>query len=414
MLQPVAISGRGRIPAAALCGWVIAALAGCAAKEVPPPQLTPSSVELGSGAVEVPMRPAGSGVPVVPATLEGGAKADMMIDTGASFVVVSHELVSRANLPVRSAGALASSDAGGNVRAASAVARVARVCVTPPGGAGGICFGTFDAFVTDLSNLPRAPGGRLDGLLGLPLFRDVLLTVDYPRARLRVERGTLPPPDGLDVLPLQIAAGGRALVPLRLGGREVWANIDTGFSGGLVIPDWAVASFPGAERSVAAGEKFRFVHGASSRSRVARLTDDLRLGRHVIRRPVVSVGVGDEPTIGSAYLRHFAVTLDQKNRRVRFSRLKVGAIEVPPVYRPSFEVDATGVVRAVLPGGAAEGVGLRVGDRVTAVDGVPLNELRGRGARPRPAVARPDLLTLDVERGGKPLRFTVPLTVLLP
>jgi hypothetical protein len=386
--------------------------AGCRAKTQPPAQLAPAAVELGSAAVEVPMPPR-SNVPVLPVRLEGGATADMVVDTGASFVVVSHELVSRARLPVRPAGTLAGADPGGNVRRASATARVGRLCVDPPGGGQGVCFTAFDAFVTDLPDSSDDPV-RIDGLLGLPLFRDVLLTLDYPRSRLRVERGDLPPPDGEEVLPMQIAAGGRALVPLRVGRREVWANIDTGLAAGLVVPDWAVAAFPGAERSVEGGDRFRFVAGVSPPSRAARLTEDVRLGRHVIRRPVVSVGVGDEPAIGTEYLSHFAVTLDQKNRRIRFDRLKMGAIEIPPLLRPGFQLDpASGVVEHVVPGGGAEGAGLRVGDRVTAVEGTPLAEFMRRGPRDA-AAGRPDALSVEVQRGGRRLRFDVPPTVVVP
>ena len=418
---------RGRLGAAlgvilfAALAW---ALAGCGGQRASPPvQLAPKSVELGSGAVEVPMRPGLSLVPVVPVRLEGGATAEMALDTGASFVVVSHELVSRGNLPVRKPGGLASADAAGNVRKASAVARVGRLCVNQPGGAEGICFGAFDAFVTDLNALSRGRGRRVDGLLGLPLFRGVLLTVDYPRARMRVENGELPQPDGQEVLPIQIAAGGRLLVPLRVGGREVWANMDTGFAGGMVVPDWAVKSFPGSERAVEAGDRFQFIAGVSARARMARLTEDLNIGRHTVRRPVVHVAKVDEPTIGTAYLMHFAITIDQKNKRVRFARLKVGAIEAPPVYRPGFEIDpATGVVTYVLPGGKAAAAGLRVGDRITAIEGVPLEEFLRNGpaavARAGAASARAgrrqDQITVDVDRGGTKLKFNIALTVVVP
>jgi hypothetical protein len=422
--------GRGILAAAVFFAAVAWGLSGCASKPEPPPQLVPKSVELSSNAVEVPMPPTRSGVPIVPVRLEGGATADMLLDTGAVFAIVSHELVSRGNLPVRTPAGLALADAGSNVRKASAVARVGKLCLVQPTGAAGIpgavpgagaiCFGSFDAFVTDLAALSRGPGQRVDGMLGLPLFREVLLTVDYPRARLRVERGELPAPDGQEVLPMQLASGGRLLVPLRIGGREVWANMDTGFAGGMVIPDWAIPSFPGAERAVEGGDRFRFIAGVSERARIARLTDDMRIGRHVVRRPVVHVGKVDEPTIGTAYLLHFAITLDQKNKRVRFARLKAGAIEVPPVYRPGFEINpATGVVTYVLPGGRAAGAGLRVGDRITALGGVPFADFlrNGPAAVARAAAGgsgRVNEFSLDVDRGGAPQHFNIPLTVVVP
>ena len=428
-------SGRKRYLLSSILYLLVLLAPGCAGRREPPAQLAPASVLLASPAVFVPMRPGSSGVPTLLAAVGSAERpgapgmgsaglALMILDTGASFVVVTQELASRTGLPVRPSR-LYGSDATGSVRRAAGAARVSRLCLggPRPGAAttaetsaadpNVACFGAFDAYVTDLSHLARIPGTRVDGIVGLPLFRDVLLTIDYPHAALRVERGELPPPDGRDVLPIRFGAGGRALIPLNLGGRELWAHLDSGFSGGLVVPDRAVADFPGAEAAVSAGDKFNFVHGGSGRARTARLTDDLRLGRHVIRRPVVSVGLGQEPTLGTEYLRHFAVTIDQKNRRVRFARTEPSPIEVPPVYRAGFEADpSTGTVKYVMPDSGAQRAGMRVGDRVTAVEGVPFDRYVRQGGTP--SLAKPGYVGVQVERDGKLLKLSVPLTVVVP
>ena len=78
----------------------------------------------------------------------------------------------------------------------------------------------------------------------------------------------------------------------------------------------------------------------------------------------------------------------------------------PPVDRraESFEI------AHVIEGSPAEAAGLKKGDRVTHVDGVPVLERGCRG--PDPELG--DSVTLGIERKGKPLEFTVPVAVLVP
>ena len=49
----------------------------------------------------------------------------------------------------------------------------------------------------------------VDGMLGLSMFKEVLLTVDFPRRQVRLERDSLPATNGRDVIPLHSRRHGR-------------------------------------------------------------------------------------------------------------------------------------------------------------------------------------------------------------
>jgi hypothetical protein len=169
----------------------------------------------------------------------------------------------------------------------------------------------------------------VDGVLGLDAYADLLLTVDYPSARLVLSRGTLPPPDGGDIL-AAVRVGPFMGVPLDVGGVREIGVVDT--QGGILfqaVPQVAgrlgFAETPRVVgRAVVGG-------GAPVEVKVARLAGDLKLGRHVFRRPSIAVhplppDIPSRMTIGTRALRHFRLTIDQRSMRVRLSRADTTAI----------------------------------------------------------------------------------------
>jgi hypothetical protein len=147
----------------------------------------------------------------------------------------------------------------------------------------------------------------VDGVLGLDAYADLLLTVDYPAARLILSHGSLPAPDGSEVLPA-----------VRVGPFLFQA-----------VPEEAGRlAFAAAPRVVG-----RAVVGGSAPVEVkaARLAGDLKLGRHVFRQPSIAVhplppDIPSRMTIGTEALHHFRLTIDQRSMRVRLSRADTSAI----------------------------------------------------------------------------------------
>jgi len=83
----------------------------------------------------------------------------------------------------------------------------------------------------------------IDGILGLGVFANVLLTIDYPAARLTLERGALPSPDQKTVLPTYLVGPFNA-VDLSVAGRTMRSVIDTRGSSAFGLTPAAGDSLP--------------------------------------------------------------------------------------------------------------------------------------------------------------------------
>jgi hypothetical protein len=166
-----------------------------------------------------------------------------------------------------------------------------------------------------------------DGTLGIALFRDVLLTLDYPHDLLSIADGALPPPNGHDVIayttdpnatlrPLRVTP----TVMIQLAGETLPALLDTGarkLNADLIVPTRVAATLPlGPTESTivlsdAVGNKFP--------SRTARLTGDMILGEVVLHNPTVLVsdwlGFIDLARVSNLLV----LTIDQRNLRLRIA-----------------------------------------------------------------------------------------------
>ncbi len=214
--------------------------------------------------------------------------------------------------------------------------------------------------VSVLSRDYNRPGkevrGHIDGVLGFALFEEYLLTVDYASRTIRVERGELPEPDGVEILAM--AGDGGPGVEVELGGRRHVARLDTGSMGAISVSEEIADSLTFQAEPEVIGEA-RTMTGAFSIRR-ARADGEFRIGRHVRTSPEVVVGgplLG--MNVGGDLLREFVVTYDQRGQRVRFraaestrpegapkrSRLGQGPVPVPMDLvggRPAIEATVNG------------------------------------------------------------------------
>ena len=158
--------------------------------------------------------------------------------------------------------------------------------------------------------------GDCQGLLGFALFRDFLLTLDYPNQRMELSAGDLKPDGERAVLPFRMPQG-IPLVTLRIGGTRSDAQIDSG-GFGLSLPLQMTSQFKFASTYT----NLTNAHSLSTRFTVmgATLADNVHLGSYTFKRPFVEINPAfPVANFGSCPMHFFVMTFDQKNGLVRLT-----------------------------------------------------------------------------------------------
>lgn len=156
--------------------------------------------------------------------------------------------------------------------------------------------------------------GHIDGIIGFGLFQELLLTIDYSKRKLIVEKGELPEPDGQIILSAR--SQGVAGTEIELLGETYAAHLDTGAMSWISISEEIASNLKFQSELVQIGEA-RTVSGAFPIKK-ARLDGNARLGEHEIENPVIVVGAPLRGVnFGGFVLRDFVITYDQKNERIR-------------------------------------------------------------------------------------------------
>jgi hypothetical protein len=228
-------------------------------------------------------------------------------------------------------------------------------------------FEDIDVLIYDCAPLTAHLGVRIDGVLGFPLFRDVLLTLDYPGSRVILQPARTPP-----LMPGTVVSFDDArktpVVSVRLGDRSVVALIDSGSDALLSLNP------VGMEPRFVYGPTIGATVGSISGDRtqqIGRLGESLAIGDYVFERPVVEV-TDALSAIGGGLLRHFSVTFDQLRDRVIFHRDSREPIPSPARRSAGVSFNKTPAywrVGGVVPGSSAEQTGIQNGDLVVRING---------------------------------------------
>lgn len=137
------------------------------------------------------------------------------------------------------------------------------------------------------ATLLRTAQPGVDGLLGLPAFENLLLTIDYPAHALTVSRDSLPAVDGREVLPIE-RVGSLWGTSMTAAGHPFVAVIDTRSTGAINFTPADTSHLKWSGPLVVIGQ----ARGAAVPMATVlggRLAGDVALGRHVIAAPFVSV-----------------------------------------------------------------------------------------------------------------------------
>jgi hypothetical protein len=172
--------------------------------------------------------------------------------------------------------------------------------------------------------------GSCDGLLGFALFRDYLLTLDYPGRRMTLASGDLLPDGERSVLPFHMPDG-IPVVTLSFGAIRMDAQLDSGGMG-LSIP----MEFASRLKFSTDYASLSNAHSLSTRFTLmgATLAGDVHLGTYTFKRPFVEINPAFPlANFGSAPMHAFALCFDQRNRLVSFrapqTTIRLTAAPVP-------------------------------------------------------------------------------------
>jgi predicted aspartyl protease len=252
----------------------------------------------------------GDGMPTVEVMVNGQGPFVFGFDTGAQANPrIDASLVEK--LKLKATGEVQAIDPSGRNPETSATVKLDSLSI------GTLRFANVTAVSRNYKNSPRPL--KVDGILGLNLFADYLVTLDFPGKKFRIEKGELPKADGAEILDYKNEAG-ITQVELSVGDKKIKAHLDTGNAiGAFVFPTVF------AEKLAFTGEP-RVVGRARSASgemeiKQVQLKDMVKLGRHEFpQATVVYPALGDIANVGIKTLSQFVITFDQVHERVRLIR----------------------------------------------------------------------------------------------
>ena len=343
------------------------------------------------------------------ATVNGSRPLWFLLDTGAEMSVVDSTVA--ASVGLTSVGSATARGSGeGTMKAGFAQGVTLAV---------GRAVAKGQTVVTlPLDALEPIDGRSIDGILGHDFIAAFVITIDYSQRRVsfrdpaRFDSATIPAGERV---PIEIVGGiprihGTVVLP---GAETIDGvfTVDTGsrtalsFNTPFVRENALVNRI--AESSLDA--PYGFGIGGATKTRVGRI-DAFRIGVVKFEKPVIGFSFGEKGVdasssiagnIGGELMRRFRVTFD-------YGR-KVMVLEPNAALVEPFRYDAFGallsldgeafLVRRVVEGSAARRAGVREGDRIVGMDGVPAKRLTFEAVRQRLLDAG-TWVRLRVEREG--------------
>ena len=259
--------------------------------------------------IEIPMRTEG-GMPAIELMVNGKGPFLFAIDTGAEGGPrLDSSLMEK--LSLKPSGQIRDGDPSGrNPRMAETV-KLDSIEV------GGLRFTGVAATSRNYKNSPRPLAA--DGIIGLGLFPEYLLTLDFPGKMVRISRGELLKADGAEILDYTTEHG-VPLVELSVGSTKINAHLDSGnMIGAFVFPTSFVEKLTQTSKPIVVG-RARSASGEMEIKQV-QIKEMVRLGRHEFPNAMITFpALGDTGNVGAKILSEFVATFDQQHQRVRLTR----------------------------------------------------------------------------------------------
>lgn len=358
-------------------------------------QPAPPVVEMPHGGVSVPIV-ALTPLPIIEVRVNGRGPFRFAIDTGAR----GH---ARADVSLVKALGL---EGQGSATAGDGAGRTAQMAVVTLDSinVGGAIFRNVTALSRDY-NVNRPASEHIQGILAFDLFTDYLLTLDFPARRLSIATGSLPDSDGRTVVAYETFRNTMA-VPVTVGTRTFQAHLDTGSAGGFTLPLSAAETLP-LTSPIATTGRAQLVASQVTISQATTSAPVLFAGWPVRVSALEFWDLYEHANVGSPVLAQFAITIDQRQQRLRL----IPASD-PIVVQLPRRVGMTGQhgedgyrISTVSAGGAGARAGLQPGDLIVKIAGRAVADI-SRDQFAAVLTGAPTVV-LTVVRGDKTLEITV-------
>ena len=239
-------------------------------------------------------------------------------------------------------------------------------------------FDRVAALVFDFSELSGHLGLPIDGIIGFPVFRNTLLTMDYPGARLIIAPypAVFAPPPKQTLRVSTIAFNnqqGTPLIPVQMGNESFIVLVDSGSDGSLSLnpaglhPRFANGPRIGTIVSSLQGDR---------RQLTGRLDQAVLIGGHTVDQPIVDL-TDQLSSIGGELLSHFAVTFDQRRNQVTFTHDRDGPVTMAARRSTGLSFSRSPVywrVLTVIPDTPTAHLPLQAGDLCVRINGEPVTK----------------------------------------
>ena len=171
--------------------------------------------------------------------------------------------------------------------------------------------------------LARTPG--VVGILGMNLFEAYTLTLDYPQQQFGLEKKELPSSDNQHILDYVPVGGGIPQIALQVGTETIRAAVDSrSTSGYFKLPETLAKKMHFANEPKLIG-RARTISSDIPINQV-NLSESIRFGQFEYKEPTITYpSFSEEGIIGAQILKEFAISIDQKNQRIRFVKTQANS-----------------------------------------------------------------------------------------
>lgn len=277
-------------------------------------------------------------------------------------------------------------------------------------------FERVPALVFDFTDLSGHLGLPIDGIIGFPVFKNALLTLDYPGSRLllasRPETFIPPPKPGPRSATMAFSnLRGTPLIPIQMGNESFNVLIDSGSDGSLSLNPLGL--HPRFTRSPRNGTLISSLQGDRLQL-TGRLTQQVLIGPHLFDRPIVDL-TDQLSSLGGEFLRHFTLTFDQHRNQVTFARDSSGPITMEARRHTGLSFARTTTywrVLTVIPDTPTARLPVQAGDLCVRINGEPVEKWGyERYAALLQTAAK---ITYTLLTGTKEMDIEVPIFELVP